>query len=268
MLILLASAWQACSPAQLGAQQQRSTSKSTASNNIHAGKRIFASTCAACHGLDGSGGERGPDLQRREIQLLSDKVLRRMVQEGIPGTGMPAFRSLGTSRIQAVVHHLRILQGQGGAAELVGDPERGKALFFGRSECSQCHMLNGEGGVIGSDLSSYARARSANEIRSAITDPNKSLDPRKRTVIVRTRDGKTQTGVARNEDNFSLQLQTLDGTFHFFTKSELQNIEYQNRSMMPADYKSTLSSQELDDIVSYLVNIGRGNHRLHRMEKE
>ena len=223
MLILLVYAWQAFSPAQLGAPQ-RSRSKSTATNNALQGKRIFARTCAACHGLDGSGGERGPDLHRREMQLLSDKALLRLVQEGIPGTGMPGFRSLGTSRIRAVVRHLRNLQGQGGAAELVGDPERGKALFLGRSECSQCHMLNGEGGFIGSDLSSYASAQSADEIRSAITDPNKNLDPRKRTVIVTTRDGRTQTGVARNEDNFSLQLQTMDGTFHFFTKSGLQSI--------------------------------------------
>jgi cytochrome c oxidase cbb3-type subunit 3 len=267
MVILLVYAWQAFSPAQLGAQQ-RSTSKSTASNNGLEGKRIFASTCAACHGLDGSGGERGPDLHRREIQLRSDKALIGIVQEGIPGTGMPAFRSLGRSRIQAVVRHLRNLQGQGGAGELVGDPEPGKALFFGKAECSQCHMLNGEGGFIGSDLSNYASAQSADEIRSAISDPNKNLDPRKRTVIVRTTDGKTQTGVARNEDNFSLQLQTIDGTFHFFTKSGVQSIEYQNRSMMPADYKSRLSSQEIDDIVGYLISIGRSNHRLHHMEKE
>ena len=65
--------------------------------------------------------------------------------------------------------------------------------------------------------------------------------------------------MARNEDNFSLQIQALDGTFHFFTKSELRSIEYQARSLMPSDYGSRLSRQELDDLVSYLMNVGRAN---------
>ncbi len=174
---------------------------------------------------------------------------------------MPSFRSLGASGIQAVVGHLRNLQGRGPAAELPGNPEHGKTLFFGKPACSQCHMVNGEGGFIGSDLSSYASTQSADEIRSVITDPNKNLDPRKRTVIVTTTDGKTQIGIARNEDNFSLQLQTMDGTFHSFTKSDLQNIEHQPRSLMPADYASKLSHEELDDLVSYLMNIGRANDK-------
>ncbi len=112
---------------------------------------------------------------------------------------------------------------------------------------------------IGSDLSSYAGARSADDIRSAITDPDKNLDPRKRPVTVTTLDGKKQTGMARNEDNFSLQIQALDGSFHFFAKSELRNIEYQARSLMPDDYGSSLSRQELDDLVSYLMSIARAN---------
>ena len=53
----------------------------------------------------------------------------------------------------------------------------------------------------------------------------------------------------------------MDGAFHFFTKAELQNIEHQSKSLMPADYGSQLSRQELDDIVSYLMSIGRTKQR-------
>ena len=65
--------------------------------------------------------------------------------------------------------------------------------------------------------------------------------------------------MVRNEDNFSLQMQTPDGTFHFFNKPELRSVEYQSRSLMPSDYGSRLSRQELDDLVSYLMTIGRAN---------
>jgi cytochrome c oxidase cbb3-type subunit III len=174
---------------------------------------------------------------------------------------MPAFGSLGAARIQAVVRYLRTLQGQTGAADFSGDSKRGKALFFGQSGCSQCHMANGQGGFIGSDLSNYASTQSASDIRSEITDPSRNLDPRKRTVVVTTAGGQTLTGIARNEDNFSLQLQTADGTFHLFAKSKLKSVEYQPRSLMPDDYGSKLSHQELDDLVSYLVGISRNKNK-------
>jgi cytochrome c oxidase cbb3-type subunit III len=232
------------------------------------GKRIFASTCAACHGLDGKGAERGPDLAtRRAVQEMTDAALSGIVRRGKPGSGMPPFGSLGETRIQAVVSYLRVLQGQAPAAALPGDPTRGKVVFSGKADCSRCHMTNGEGGFLASDLSAYATGKTANEIRSVITDPNKNLDPRKRTVVAKTADGTILTGIARNEDNFSLQLQTLDGGFHFFTKADLQSLEHLPGSLMPADYGSRLTRQELDDLVSYLMSIAQ-QHPKEKTEKE
>jgi cytochrome c oxidase cbb3-type subunit III len=223
-----------------------------------AGKQIFATTCAACHGLEGGGGERGPDIsRRREVQRLPDKALLQIVREGVPATGMPAFGSLGAARIQAVVRYLRSLQGQSGAVDVSGDPKHGRDLFFGPSGCSRCHMVKGAGGFIGADLSSYAKTQAVENIRTAITDPNRNLDPRKRVLIVTMADGQALTGIARNEDNFSLQLQTSDGTLHLLNRSELRNIEYQPHSLMPDDYGARLSREELVDLVSYLVSVAR-----------
>ena len=222
------------------------------------GKRTFASTCAACHGLDGKGAERGPDIaKRRAVQDLSEASLLRIVRDGKPGTGMPPFRGLGEARIQAVVRHLRALQGQDSTVTLPGDPKAGKILFFGTMECAQCHTADGQGGFIASDLTNFAANKNAADIYAVITDPNKNLDPKRQVVVVKTSDGTTRTGMARNEDNFSLQLQTLDGAFHFFNKSDLQSIEHQPRSLMPADYGSKLTRHELDELVSYLISIAQ-----------
>ena len=80
-------------------------------------------------------------------------------------------------------------------------------------------------------------------------------------MAVTTADGQTLTGVVRNEDNFSVQLQTPDGTLHLFARNQLQSIEYQTRSLMPDDYASRLNRKELDDLVSYLVSIARGKSK-------
>jgi cytochrome c oxidase cbb3-type subunit III len=222
------------------------------------GRKTFESVCAACHGLDGRGGERGPNIATRaEVQKLTDEETRHIVRSGIPAAGMPAFGTLGGQKIKTVVDYLRILQGGNQAGFIPGDAQRGKSLFFGKADCAKCHMINGVGGFLGADLSSYASKASIEDIRSAITDPNKDLNPQARTVLVTTREGSKFTGIARNEDNFSVQLQSPDGTFHLLPKSGIERIEYEAKSLMPSDYGSVLSRAELDDLVSYLFNAAR-----------
>ena len=219
------------------------------------GRKTFESVCAACHGLDGRGGERGPNIATRaDVQKLTDEETLHILQSGIPAAGMPAFGALGEPKIKAVIWYLRILQGGNDASSIPGDPQRGKSVFFGKAGCAKCHMINGVGGFLGADLSSYASQASIKDIRSAITDPNKDLDPQARTVLVKTRGGARFTGIARNEDNFSLQLQSLDGTFHLLLKSDVERLEYQPKSLMPSGYSSMLSRAELDDLVNYLFN--------------
>jgi cytochrome c oxidase cbb3-type subunit 3 len=238
-------------------QQAARSAKNAQSNNlgIQQGRQVFESSCAACHGLDGRGGERGPDIAtKQKVQARSDAELVHIVENGVLGTGMPSFESLGSIRIKSLILYVRTLQGRAASAQLPGNPEKGKALFFGKAECSECHMARGAGGFIGSDLSVYARARSVEELRRAIAMPNANQGARGETVVVTTRDGQKYSGIARNEDNFSLQLQTLDGTFHLFLKSELEHLERQPESLMPSDYGSKLSQRELDDLVSFLLS--------------
>src|SRR5262249_50858605 len=151
-----------------------------------------------------------------------------IVKNGVPGTGMPAFSSFTPAEIRAVVVHLRVLQGQGKTQALPGDATKGKALFFAKAECSSCHMVRGEGGFIGPDLSTYGAARDASEILAAITSTERNNDWGYKPAGAATNDGRMISGIVRNEDNFSVQLQSRDGTFYFFQKSELQSLKYED----------------------------------------
>jgi cytochrome c oxidase cbb3-type subunit 3 len=251
------------------AQEENSSLRRSPPNRTSAqnGKKIFDSVCSSCHGLDGRGGERGPNIATRaEVLRLSDEETLHILQAGIPAAGMPAFGSLGEAKIKAVLSYLRVLQGTNKIASVPGDPQRGKSLFFGKAACANCHMIDRAGGFLGADLSSYGSTASITEIRSAITDPNRDLDPQARTVVVTTRQGGQFIGVARNEDNFSLQLQSPDGTFHLFAKSDLERVEHQPKSLMPSDYGSVLSAGELDDLVSYLLSAARAAKRAQASE--
>ena len=68
------------------------------------GVEIFKTSCAACHGLDAHGGERGPNIS----QLDTQTDLAAVIKVGIPARGMPAFASnLTAAQIDAVVQYLR-----------------------------------------------------------------------------------------------------------------------------------------------------------------
>jgi cytochrome c oxidase cbb3-type subunit 3 len=232
------------------------------------GKQTFSSSCAGCHGLDGRGGERAPNIAgSAKVQHLSNAEIATIISKGIPSMGMPAFHSFSPAKVQAVVSYLRVLQGHEKAEQLPGNPDRGKAIFFGKGDCSSCHMVQGQGGFIGPDLSAYSSNRSVKEVLSAIVDPATNSDWKRKAATATTRDGATVSGSVRNEDNFSVQLQTADGAFRFFSKSDLQSLEYQDHPVMPVDYAQKLSHGELDDVASYLVSLGRTSKRVSGKEE-
>jgi cytochrome c oxidase cbb3-type subunit III len=240
----------------LGWSQSAPHANKTAS--VDRGKQIFSSACAQCHGLDGRGSERAPNIaDRPTIQRLSDSQIFQIIQNGVPGTGMPAFHSFDNSQIRALVAHLRTLQGKNKTVALPGNPEQGKTLFFGKAGCSQCHMVAGDGGFIASDLSDYARIHEADQIRTAIVNPA-SNGQQARLVTVTLHNGEKYSGRVRDEDNFSVQLQSLDGTFYFLSKSEIDKMQTDAQSLMPSDYSTQLNAHELNDVISYLIRAAGG----------
>jgi cytochrome c oxidase cbb3-type subunit 3 len=236
-------------PSAAGLQSERSVAEA---------RQTFENRCSGCHGMDGRGGERAPDIATSpKVQRRTDSALTQIINNGIPAGGMPSFSTLDAPTIRAVVKYLRFLQGQTGSATLPGNPQSGKAIFFGRARCSECHLAGGEGGFIAPDLSSYGRQRPQEEIRDAIIKPSQQSNAARGTIGIETRTGQTVTGVLRNEDNFSLQLQSLDGTFHLIMKSDVANMTRDSKSLMPADYGSALSTSELNDLISFLMSVAQ-----------
>ena len=124
----------------------------------------------------------------------------------------------------------------------------GDALFFGRAGCSGCHEVNGRGGTAGPDLSA-AGTKSVDDLLAKIRNPNTRGVA---MVIVKTREGREIQGVRRNEDTFTLQLADASGQLHLLEKASLVELRTENRSLMPADYASRLSADELRNLVAYL----------------
>jgi len=218
------------------------------------GQSTFNSACSGCHGLDGRGSDKAVDISgSAKVRHLSDGQLASIISNGIPGTGMPGFHTLSAPQIRAIVSYVRSLQGKVESRKLPGDAIRGKEIFFGKGDCSSCHAISGQGGFLGPDLSSYASTASAKTIHDELVKPQRTPQTGYTPAVLTTTQGERLEGLIRNEDNFSLQLQTNDGNFHFFSKSELSTVDRRETSLMPTNYRESLSPGELDDLVSYLM---------------
>jgi len=229
----------------------------TSGSKSSSGRRTFETICASCHGLNGKGGERGPDIATKlEIVKLSDTQLSRILRDGKPQAGMPGFSGLGTAKLVEVLGYLRMLQGRGSTPAIATNVGHGKEFFTGKGGCSQCHMVHGVGGFIGPDLSDYGATHSADDIRDAILDADKRQGFNKTLAKATTKDDQELSGLVRNEDNFSVQLQSLDGTFHLLEKSDLVELRFESAPVMPSDYKSRFTPAELKQLVAYLISVG------------
>jgi putative heme-binding domain-containing protein len=240
--------------------QSKRTSTSRA-----AARQVFESTCSACHGLDGRGGERGPDISSRpQIVQMPDLELMEVLRNGRPSGGMPAFAALGDTQLRSVMSYLRFLQGERADAAIPGDAAKGKTIFFGKGRCADCHMTQGQGGFLGSDLSAFAAALSAEEIRKKILTPREDAN---HLTTLTLGNGAKIAGIVRNEDNFSIQLQSLDGTFHFIARPDIFATEASTGPIMPNNYATLLTSGEFDDLVKYLATVAKPAVRKAKPER-
>ena len=90
---------------RIASQEQKSPRSTNAGQRLNTsnveGKRVFESRCAGCHGLDGRGGERAPDIaSNAKTQQRSDGELSRHRRARVAGNGDACFRLAWRQRQQ------------------------------------------------------------------------------------------------------------------------------------------------------------------------
>src|SRR6185295_3585866 len=147
-------------PARVGAQN---------AGDIDGGRRLFQGMCVECHGAGGTGGD-APSLNRpRLAHAPDDTALASVIANGIPNTAMPRIRRFTENELQQLVAYVRSI-GKLPPDRVPGDAKRGAALYKNLA-CSSCHIVAGEGGNLGPDLTDIGLMRGAAYLREAVAAP-------------------------------------------------------------------------------------------------
>ena len=149
------------------------------------------------------------------------------------GGGMPAFAGqLDDTQIQQIVDYLLTLQHKDSAA-ITGDPAKGKEVYDATG-CASCHMIAGQGGDTGPELTNVGSLRGAGYLRSAVLYPGTDL-PQEHVFVesggqldylfihLVTKNGKVYDGTRAAEDSFRIVIKDAKGDFLSFRKADLRN---------------------------------------------
>ena len=130
----------------------------------------------------------------------------------------------------------------------VADRSHGRALFT--KNCSQCHRLFGQGGMIGPELTG-ANRNNLDYLLENIIDPSAVVSKDYRMSIVMTNDDRLISGliVTKNENTLTLQTQT---ELIYLANDDIEKVKQTTQSPMPDGLLDTLTPEETRDLFSYL----------------
>ncbi len=226
--------------------------------DVRMGERVFRAQCGRCHGRDGRGNDEtgAPDLTTGQFsRVSSDAGMFDVIREGIDGTAMIGISPRASDQsVWQIVSYINSLNLDPADYDLPGDAGRGEQVYAG-ANCSTCHMVRGEGGRTGPDLSTVGSRLDPDEIATSLSDPDAEVAPRWWTMRINRADGSTIEGLRMNEDTFTVRIMDNDENLWSFMKSEVRSLEQIKTSTMPA--VEGLTASEMDDLVAYLFSLRR-----------
>jgi putative heme-binding domain-containing protein len=139
-------------------------------------------------------------------------------------------------------------------ADLAGDPRRGREVFRRESGpmCLRCHVVDGEGGRVGPELSDVALKYDRAELVRSLLRPSARVAEGYTSSSFELADGTLVFGMVRSEEGDSIELHDQNGELRRFAKADVVERATSRTSLMPDGLALLLSEAEFADLVAYL----------------
>jgi putative heme-binding domain-containing protein len=146
---------------------------------------------------------------------------------------------------EELIKNLRIAIGRGKP-----DLAKGREVF--KTACAVCHILNGEGGKVGPDLTGYERDN-LDFMLPSIVDPSLGIREEFTAFNVTTKDEQTFTGFVIEDTPQFLTLLDALGNQTKIARQDLQSRTASAISLMPEGLLEALTPEQTRDLFGYLM---------------
>lgn len=174
----------------------------------------------------------------RKMLLHDDAEIQRLI-----GEHWGPVAGATTEQMQQEILRLAKVIGNGS-----GNPKKGKQLFT--THCGKCHVLFGEGGQVGPDLTSFKRD-DIQRVLTNVVNPSAEIREGFENYVLITVDGRAVNGFVADQDNQVVVLRGIDGQNLFFRRDEIEDLRAIPRSVMPEDALRELNDQQVRDLFAY-----------------
>jgi len=160
------------------------------------------------------------------------------------GRHWPDLQGASSAEMQSMLGRIKDVLAAGR-----GDPYKGKTLY--RNTCGKCHLLYGEGGRIGPDLTSYQRKDQPRLLLNVI-NPSAEIREGFEAYTVLTADGRILSGFLFDQDNDLVVLRGVDGQNVSIPRTDIDEMQRSPKSLMPEGILAPLSDQDIRDLFAFL----------------
>ena len=136
------------------------------------------------------------------------------------------------------------------ALTLKGTATRGRQIFLDR--CAACHQLGAEGQPLGPDLATAKLSGKENTL-AAILEPSAEIRRGYATYAIETKGGESIVGLIGDETPDTITVRQPNGARAVWPRENLQSIEAQTWSLMPAGLEQGLAPQDMADLLEYVM---------------
>ncbi len=136
-----------------------------------------------------------------------------------------------------------------------GNAARGKLVFETTGTCAKCHVVNGQGKEVGPNLSEIGSKLSREAMFESILYPSAGISHNYETYQLLLDDGNTAQGILISQTPNEVSLKGNDAIVRTYKRSQIEQMEKQNISLMPADLQKVMTADELVDVVEYVSTL-------------
>ena len=133
-----------------------------------------------------------------------------------------------------------------------GDPEEGAIVY--EDNCSECHVLNDDGGgEVGPNLSGIG-ATGLKFISDSILAPAKKITKGYETYVVINNEGRQFVGLKTRDEDGEVDITNALGDVETISRADIKEIRVDDTvSVMPDDISEVLTVKDYQNILSFLM---------------